>query len=85
MPFMVGVRRRISGRLSRREEQSRRLDVFLQRAAAEGYLRSDVSPAWVRAVLDQLVDSIAHQFPEVEPPQAADMVVDTFLHGLGGS
>jgi AcrR family transcriptional regulator len=70
---------------SRRQEQSRRLDVFLQRAADEGFLRSDISLAWVRTVLDQLVDSIAHQFPEVEPPQAADMIVDTLLHGVGGS
>jgi hypothetical protein len=57
----------------------------LQRAADEGFVRSDVPLAWVRTVLDQLVDSIAHRFPEVEPPQAADMVVDAFLHGVGGS
>lgn len=84
----VGTRRMMQedpGARGRREEQSRRLDAFLQRAVDEGFLRSDVSLAWVRAVLDQLVDSVAHQFPEVEPPQAADMVVDAFLHGVGGS
>ncbi|WP_351225876.1 hypothetical protein [Streptomyces sp. NPDC002133] len=69
----------------RREEQSRRLDAFLQRAAEEGHLRPDVSLAWVRAILDQLGDSAAHRSPEVEPPQAADLVVDTFLNGVGRS
>jgi AcrR family transcriptional regulator len=69
----------------RRQEQSQRLDAFVQRAADEGCLRPDASPRWARAVLDQLVASVAHLFPEVEPPQAADLVVDTFLGGLGGS
>jgi AcrR family transcriptional regulator len=68
----------------RAQEQSNRLDDFLQRATDEGYLRADLPPAWVRAVFDNLVDGAAHRFPDVEPPQAADLVVDTFLHGLGG-
>ncbi|WP_181448524.1 TetR/AcrR family transcriptional regulator [Nonomuraea aridisoli] len=69
----------------RRHEQSARLDAFVQRAADEGYLRPDVPPAWARAVLDQLVESMAHRFPDVAPPQAADLVVDTFLNGLGAA
>jgi AcrR family transcriptional regulator len=68
---------------ARRQKQSKRLDDFLQRAAEEGYLRADVPPAWARAVLDDLVDSVAHRFPDVEPPQAADLVVATLLRGLG--
>lgn len=59
------------------------LDDFLQRAADEGFLRTDIPEAWVRSVLDDLVDSAAHRFPDVEPPQAADLVVDMFLNGLG--
>ncbi|GHJ34499.1 TetR/AcrR family transcriptional regulator [Streptomyces sp. TS71-3] len=74
-----------SGARVRRQEQSKRLDDFLQRAAGEGYLRPGAAPAWVRAVLDDLVDSVAHRFPDIEPPQAADLVVDTFLRGLGGN
>ncbi|WP_392672288.1 TetR/AcrR family transcriptional regulator [Streptomyces sp. LN785] len=70
---------------SRRQKQSQRLDDFLRRATDEGFLRPGVSLAWVRAVLDQLVDSAGHQFPEVEPPRAADLVVDTFLSGVGSS
>ncbi|MER5407234.1 TetR family transcriptional regulator [Streptomyces sp. NPDC002769] len=66
-----------------REEQSRRLDAFLQRAADEGFLRTDIPGAWARGVLDDLVDGAAHRFPDVEPPQAADLVVDLFLNGLG--
>ncbi|MCI2420013.1 TetR/AcrR family transcriptional regulator [Saccharopolyspora sp. K220] len=68
---------------SRLQKESRRLDDFLHRAADEGYLRPDIPLPWARAVLDQLVYSMAHQFPEMEPPQAADLVVDTFLNGLG--
>ncbi|MBF8189672.1 TetR/AcrR family transcriptional regulator [Nonomuraea sp. K274] len=69
---------------ARREEQSGRLDRFVQRAADEGFLRSDVPPGWARAMLDHLVDTAAHQFPRIEPPQAADLVVDTLLNGVGG-
>ncbi|MFC6022932.1 TetR/AcrR family transcriptional regulator [Plantactinospora solaniradicis] len=67
----------------RRQGQSERLTGFLQRAVDEGFLHSDVPLEWVRAVLDQLVSSAAHQFPDLAPPQAADIVVDTFLNGLG--
>ncbi|GAB3956319.1 TetR/AcrR family transcriptional regulator [Micromonospora vulcania] len=70
---------------SRRAEQSRRLDTFVQRARDEGYLRADVPLAWARAVLDQLVDGIAHRFPDLDAPQAADLVVDTFLRGVGAA
>ncbi|MDG9675863.1 TetR/AcrR family transcriptional regulator [Micromonospora sp. DH14] len=70
---------------SRRQQQSQRLDDFLQRASDEGYLRPDTSPAWARAVLDQLVETAAHHFPETAPPRAADLVVETFLNGLGPS
>ncbi|MFE4371318.1 TetR/AcrR family transcriptional regulator [Streptomyces sp. NPDC056835] len=69
----------------RRTEQSKRLDDFLRRAADEGYLRPEVPLDWARIVFDELVDSVAHRLPEIEPPQAADLVVDTFLRGLGGS
>ncbi|MEH1164576.1 helix-turn-helix domain-containing protein [Micromonospora sp. CPCC 205539] len=70
---------------TRREEQSQRLDTFLQRAADEGFLRADISLAWARTVLDQLVDSAAHHLPDMDAPQAADLVVDTFRRGVGGS
>ena len=68
---------------ARREQQSARLSAFIQRACDVGYLRPDTDAAWARVVLDALVDSIAHRFPEVDAPRAADLVADTFLRGLG--
>lgn len=67
----------------RRQEQSARLDAFIRRALDEGYLRPDVDAAWARAILDELVDTAAHRFPDLEPPQAADLVAATLLNGLG--
>ncbi|WP_230985220.1 TetR/AcrR family transcriptional regulator [Microbispora oryzae] len=66
-----------------REEASGRLDRFLRRAADEGLLRADVPISWARAMLDHLVDTAAHGFPLLDPPQAADLVVDTLLNGVG--
>jgi AcrR family transcriptional regulator len=68
---------------ARREAQSARLSAFVQRAADEGHLRAGTDPAWARAVLDALVDTVAHRFPDVDPPQAADLVTDAFLRGVG--
>ena len=70
---------------ARRDAQSARLSAFIQRACDVGYLRPDVNAAWARVVLDALVDTAAHRFPEADPPQAADLVVGTFLRGLGSS
>ncbi|MFJ8004044.1 TetR/AcrR family transcriptional regulator [Streptomyces fagopyri] len=70
---------------ARRMEQSARVDAFVQRAVDEGHLRADVDVAWARAVLDELVDSAAHRFPEMEAPQAADLVARTFLQGVGAA
>ncbi|WP_204044112.1 TetR/AcrR family transcriptional regulator [Acrocarpospora phusangensis] len=69
---------------ARREQQSARLDRFVQRASDEGLLRPGIPVAWARATLDHLVDTAAHRFPGLDPPQAADLVVDTLLNGLGG-
>jgi AcrR family transcriptional regulator len=68
---------------TRRQEQGARVDTFIRRAIDEGYLRANADPTWARAVLDELVDTIAHRFTDVDPPQAADLVAATFLHGLG--
>lgn len=70
---------------ARREVQSARLSAFIQRACDVGYLGPGIDAAWARVVLDALVDSVAHRFPELDPPQAADRVVGTFLRGLGSS
>ena len=67
----------------RRQEQSARLDAFVERAAAEGLLRSGLPTGWARALLDRLVDTAAHEFPDFLAPQAADLVVRTLLEGVG--
>lgn len=67
---------------ARREEQSRRLDRFMQRASDEGILRTDLPAGWARSLLDNLVDSVAHLFDGLAAPQAADLVVSTLLNGI---
>jgi AcrR family transcriptional regulator len=69
----------------RRQEQSARLDAFVRRTIDEGYLRAGTDAVWARAVLDGLVDTAAHKFPAMDPPQAADLVASTFLSGLGAT
>ena len=61
---------------ARRDASVREVDVFLERAANEGLLRSD---------LPQLMHLASRQMPELSPAQAADVVVDTLLRGLGTS
>ncbi|MFJ3867536.1 TetR/AcrR family transcriptional regulator [Streptomyces nigra] len=70
---------------ARQEELSARLDAFIRRALDEGYLRAGVDAAWARTILDGIVDTAAHRFPDLEPPQAADLVAATFLNGLGAA
>jgi AcrR family transcriptional regulator len=67
---------------ARREEQSQRLDRFVRRASDEGLLRADLPGGWARSMLDSLVDNAAHDFPEIEAPQAADLIVGTLLNGV---
>lgn len=62
---------------------SGRLDAFVGRAAAEGLLREGLPEGWAREVLDRLVDSAAHGFPDLAPPQAADLVVASWFEGVG--
>ncbi|GAA5054989.1 TetR/AcrR family transcriptional regulator [Thermocatellispora tengchongensis] len=67
----------------RMEELSARLDRFVRRMIEEGPLRTGVPLTWARATLDHLIDTAARQTPALDPPQAADLVVDTLLNGLG--
>lgn len=67
----------------RRRRLRERLDVFIERAAAEGLFRTDLPAGWVRRTLDEYVHVAAHRYPDLEPPQAADLIVDCLLNGLG--
>lgn len=67
----------------RAEEQRARLAAFLRRAADEGLIRRDLPDGWAIALLGSLVDNMAHVFVDIEPGPAADLVVTSFLHGVG--
>jgi hypothetical protein len=68
-------------------EQRNRLvkevDTFLIRAVDEGLLRPDLPPGWVNAVLPSLMTQAAERLADLTPAQAADLVVETLLRGVG--
>ncbi|MEU3838438.1 TetR/AcrR family transcriptional regulator [Streptomyces sp. NPDC028635] len=68
---------------ARRDAAIREVDAFLERATEEGLLRPGLPPGWAGALLPQLMHLATRQLPELSPGQAADVVVDTLLHGLG--
>ncbi|MFD8565684.1 TetR/AcrR family transcriptional regulator [Streptomyces sp. NPDC059639] len=69
----------------RRDASVHEVDVFLERATDEGLLRTGLPQGWASALLPQLMHLVARQLPDLSPGQAADVVVDTLLHGLGTS
>ncbi|MGR6968345.1 TetR/AcrR family transcriptional regulator [Streptomyces cynarae] len=69
----------------RRDACVAEVDAFLERATDEGLLRRDQPQGWASALLPQLMHLVSRQLPELSPAQAADVVVDTLLHGLGAS
>ncbi|MEV7238573.1 TetR/AcrR family transcriptional regulator [Streptomyces sp. NPDC051020] len=69
----------------RRDASAREVDAFLERAIDEGVLRPGLPQGWASALLPQLMHLVSWQSPELSPGRAADVVVDTLLHGLGTS
>ncbi|WP_409474741.1 TetR/AcrR family transcriptional regulator [Streptomyces sp. HC307] len=69
----------------RRDASVREVDAFLRRATDEGLLRPALPEGWASALLPQLMHLVSRQLPELSPGQAADVVVDTLLNGLGTS
>ncbi|MEV0440477.1 TetR/AcrR family transcriptional regulator [Streptomyces spectabilis] len=67
----------------RRDTSVREVDRFLRRATDEGLLRRDQPEGWASALLPQLMHLVSRHMPELSPGRAADVVVDTLLHGLG--
>ncbi|WP_406469142.1 TetR/AcrR family transcriptional regulator [Streptomyces sp. NBC_01594] len=70
---------------ARRDTSVREVDAFLERATDEGLLRPGLPQGWASALLPQLMHLVSRTMPELSPAQAADVVVDTLLHGLGAS
>ncbi|WP_353946932.1 TetR/AcrR family transcriptional regulator [Streptomyces sp. HUAS MG91] len=67
----------------RRDASVHEVDVFLERATDEGLLRPGLPQGWASALLPQLMHLVARQLPGLSSGQAADVVVDTLLRGLG--
>ncbi|MFD7708525.1 TetR/AcrR family transcriptional regulator [Streptomyces sp. NPDC059785] len=68
---------------ARRDASAREVDAFLRRAVDEGLLRSGQPAGWASALLPQLMHLVSRQLPDLGAARAADVVVDTLLHGLG--
>lgn len=67
----------------RRDASVREVDAFVQRAVDEGAFRSGVPAGWAQALLPELMHLVVRRMPELSDGQAADLVVDTLLKGLG--
>ncbi|MEV5607464.1 TetR/AcrR family transcriptional regulator [Streptomyces sp. NPDC052225] len=67
----------------RRDAVIDEVDTFLRRAVDEGVLRGDLPEGWAGELLPQLMHLVSRRMPELGAGQAADVVVDTLLHGLG--
>lgn len=67
----------------RRDASVREVDAFVQRAVDEGAFRSGVPDGWAQALLPELMHLVVRRMPELSDGQAADLVVDTLLKGLG--
>jgi AcrR family transcriptional regulator len=65
----------------RRDRVIGEVDAFLARATAEGFLRADVPDGWVSRLLIQLLHLASRQ--PSSAPEAADLLVGTFLRGVG--
>ncbi|MER5202411.1 TetR/AcrR family transcriptional regulator [Streptomyces sp. NPDC002825] len=70
---------------ARRDAAVREVDAFLERATDEGLLRPGLPEGWASALLPELMNLVSRQSPGLSPGRAADVVVDTFLHGTGAS
>ncbi|MGW0812839.1 TetR family transcriptional regulator [Streptomyces viridiviolaceus] len=69
----------------RRDACIAEVDAFLRRATEEGLLRQDQPEGWAAPLLPELVNLVSHQQTHLTPGKAADVVVETFLHGVAAS
>jgi AcrR family transcriptional regulator len=69
----------------RRRRLTGEVDLFLRRATDEGLLRSDLPPGWVGKLLPPLMRNAADELPDLSAGQAADVVVETLLRGVGAA
>jgi AcrR family transcriptional regulator len=69
----------------RRDAYVEEVDTFLARATEEGLLRRGLPGRWAGVLLPDLVNLVNREQPDLTPGQAADVVVETLLHGIGGA
>jgi AcrR family transcriptional regulator len=69
----------------RRDAYVDEVDAFLSRAADEGLLRPGLPAGWAGALLPDLMHLVVRERPELSHGQAADVVVETLLHGIGAA
>ncbi|MEU4093659.1 TetR/AcrR family transcriptional regulator [Streptomyces sp. NPDC026673] len=68
---------------NRRTRMIEEVDAFLERATEEGLLRRDIPKGWTSSLLPELMHLASRQLPDSSAAQAADLVVDTLLNGVG--
>ena len=67
----------------RRQRLIDQVDVFIRRATEQGLFRPNLPPGWIAAILPSLNSHAAEELSELGAPQAADVVVDFLLRGVG--
>ncbi|WP_377273748.1 TetR/AcrR family transcriptional regulator [Peterkaempfera sp. SMS 1(5)a] len=68
---------------ARRDRFIAEVGTFLQRATDEGLLRADLPAGWADALLRQLLHTATNELPDLDAGQAADVLVKTYLRGVG--
>ncbi|SEE45492.1 transcriptional regulator, TetR family [Streptomyces sp. 2131.1] len=67
----------------RRDHFVHEVDAFIQRATDEGLFRPGLPPGWAAALIPLFMHQASRKLPQLTPGQAADIVVDSLLHGIG--
>ncbi|MEW2297792.1 TetR family transcriptional regulator, partial [Streptomyces sp. NPDC006743] len=70
---------------ARRDRSVQEVDTFLHRATTEGLLRPDQPDGWAGPLLPELIQLAARRQTHLSAARAADVVVGTYLHGVGRS
>ncbi|MEV6286761.1 helix-turn-helix domain-containing protein [Kribbella sp. NPDC051770] len=65
---------------ARHDEQRTRIERLVERGIRDGDVRGDLPTGWACDVLLALLDLAIHQYEDIEPGPAADLVMDSFLN-----
>jgi AcrR family transcriptional regulator len=68
----------------RRKVLNGRVAAFLRRAERQGDLASGLPEEWPLSLLQAQLRAVAQELPDLPAGRAADLVVETFLRGIGG-